>query len=117
MWAKILTFVVPFMGGGVAGAVFTWYVNLPATTTLAYSVSTTTITADPAVRTTVPGLRLQIGKDVVPALHTHAVEFSSPAGPHLDRVEVALVAAASPLQTFGVSASAPSPLHEMTCSP
>jgi len=113
-WAKLATFAVTFLSGGLAGAVFTWYVNLPATTVLAYSISTTTITADPAVRSTVPGLRLQIGNEAVPALYTHAVEFSIPSGPHIDRIELALIAE-GPLRTYGISSFAPSPLHEMAC--
>jgi len=118
-WAKILAFVATFLSGGLAGAVFTWYVNLPVSTVVAYSISTTTIAAGPAVRSTVPGLRLQMGNEEVPALYTHAIEFSIPSGPHVERVEVALVAGAStdqPLRTFGISSLAPSPLHEMACS-
>jgi hypothetical protein len=113
-WRKILAFAAMFLSGGLAGAVFTWYVNLPATTVIAYSVSTTAIAADPAARSTVPGLRLQIGSEEIPVLYTHAIEFSIPSGPHVERIEVALIAE-RPLRTYGVSSFAPSPLHEMAC--
>jgi hypothetical protein len=111
-WTKIFAFAATLLSAVLA--VFTWYVNLPGTTVVAYSVSTTTIAADPAARTTVPGLRLQIGNEEVPALYTHAVEFSIPSGPHVERIDVALIAE-RPLRTYGVSSFAPSPLHEMAC--
>ena len=82
---KALTFVGTVLGTGLAASVFTWYVNLPTTTVVAYSVSTTTIATDPAARSTVPRLRLQIGNEEVAALYTHAVEFSIPVGPHIER--------------------------------
>lgn len=114
---KILPFTFGALTGGLAGAVFTWFVNLPSATVVAYSISTTSVSAGANVRTTVPGLRLQIGNEEVGALYTHTIDFSSPAGPHVERVEVAVIAAEPAVRTFGLSSSPPSPLHEMTCDP
>lgn len=114
----IVTAIISFLSGGLAGAVFTWWVNRPEATTVTYSVNSITI-ADPTTIGVVPKLQLRIGAEDVGALYTQSVLLSSPGGPHLDRIEVALhfePTTGQPLRVFGLASDSPTPLHSIQCA-
>src|SRR5258708_5196995 len=110
----ILTIVLSFLGGGLAGAVFTWYVHRPQPTYLTYSMGTTPLAA-PEATSLIPNLRVQIGAEPIKALYAHTVEFGVPRGPHIDNVDVAITFP-NRVRIYGKSVEAPSRVHSITCS-
>ena len=115
-WLKNLPILLPtVLAGGLAGAVFTWYINRPQMTTLAYTITTTAIVADPAARSAVPNLRIQVGDEEVRSLFTHTIEFTVPAGQYAQSADVAITF--SPVRMFGMSAPPPSAVHLLSCVP
>lgn len=113
-WASVAP-VFTFLSGGLAGAVFTWYMNHPVPTTLTYGVTTTTAGTDTTVKGLIPNLKMQIGNEEIPVVHTHAIEFVTQSGPQLEQAEIAITFSPG-LRVFGMAADAPSPLHTITCS-
>lgn len=121
--AVITPLVVAMLFGGFAGSVFTWWVNSPSATTVIYNVTTTALGNDPAVRSAVPNLRLNIGAEEVSALFIHTLELSVPTGPYLRRGEVVVTFPGASVggltvgtRTFGFAAPSPSAVHELTCA-
>jgi hypothetical protein len=100
--------------GGLGGSVFTWYVNHPRSTTVTYSITTTTTGADPMAKALVPDLHLQIGTNEVTALYTHVVSLTTVDGPQLDTLPVAVMFS-TPVKFYGYSNEAPSPIHKFSC--
>jgi len=120
----VLAAVLTFLGGGLAGAVFTWYVNRPQPTTVTYRIATTTIGADPEARSVVPNLKIQVGKTEIAVLYVHDIEFSVPRGPHVDSGEVAITfppslfpGSVTSTRLFGTLSESPSPVHRIQCTP
>jgi hypothetical protein len=121
--AAITPLLVAALFGGLAGSVFTWWINRPSATTVIYNVTTTALGNDPAVRSAVPNLRLNIGTEEVPALFIHTLELSVPAGPYLRHGEVVVTFPPTNIgggtvgtRTFGFAAPSPSAVHELTCA-
>jgi len=80
--SSTIGFVVTLLSGGLAGAVFTSYVNRPKTTVLSYSLGSTTI-ADTEATSIIPNLKVQIGNEVIRNLYTHTVVFGVANGPQV----------------------------------
>jgi len=131
-WAIIVTALVSLVGGGLAGSVFTWYMTRTEPTLVTYNVTTTAVRADRAVKSVVPDLKIQVGREEITALYTHNVEFSVPRGSHIDSAGVAVtfggghvlwflpgkrseVLIGSEIRVFGMTTEAPSPLHKIEC--
>src|SRR5256885_2010364 len=114
-WA-LVGYIFTFLSGGLAGAVFTWYMNRPVPTILAYSVTTTTAGTDVIGKGLIPNLKMQIGKEEISVIHTHAIEFIVQSGPQLDKAEIAITFPPG-LRIFGKDEHAPSSsLHKISCS-
>src|SRR5438128_7576974 len=86
--ALAVPLIVAMLFGGLAGSVFTWWINRPSPTTLVYNVTTTALGNEPLLRSAVPNLRLTVGNEEVPALFIHTVELSVPAGPYLRNSDI-----------------------------
>lgn len=134
----VLKSLPTLLGGGLAGAALTWYVNQPMPTVVTYRVITTTVVAveGPAARAVIPKLRIQLDGKEVKSLYTHTIELSVPRGPHVDRAEVAIAfsglslewdlltsrlrefgTTTEPTRVFGMISEAPSPVHRIDCEP
>jgi hypothetical protein len=101
--------------GGLAGAVFTWFINRPKPTVVTYGVTTTTIGTDDTVKGLVPNLKIQIGSEEVPVIHTHVLEFAAQSGPYVERAELG-IAFSRRVRLFGkILAQGPSPVHGISC--
>src|SRR5437016_3928826 len=98
--------VVAALCGGLGGSVFTWWMNLPQATRVAFSITTSTLSADPKIKSVVPDLKIQIRKRELRAIYVTTVEFTVPDGPHVDHAEVAL-----PLEMASPPESGRSPLQ------
>jgi hypothetical protein len=105
--------VLAFLGGGLAGSVFTWFINRPEPTLLTYN-SSATMTGGQSVKSTIPQLRLQIGKEEIPVVYSHSVEVSFVRGPYVDTATLALTFSPD-TRIFGYAAEAPSPVHRISC--
>jgi hypothetical protein len=108
-----LGWVVALLGGGLAGAIFTWWVNRPSPTIVTYTVSSTTLAA-PSAGTAVPNLRVRIGNEPISALYAHSINLSCPKGSYTDRIEVGVTFPKS-VKIFGKSAESQSPLYQIHC--
>ena len=106
--------LLALFSGGLAGAVFTWYVNRPTPTIVTYNVVSTTL-ASPDAATSIPNLTVQVGNEKVTALYAHTVTFSCPEGPFAERGDIAITFR-SKVKIYGQVAEAPSPLHAISCS-
>ena len=111
-----LTIVATLIAGGLAGSIFTWYVNKPTNTLISYNVATATVGAGPEVKSLVPGLRIQIDNRDVPIFYVNDVSFSVQGGPGEDSVRVG-VFFPNGTQIYGTSTQAPTPLHRISCEP
>lgn len=100
--------------GGLGGSLLTWWLGHPGPTILAYSISSTTIGADPSIKALIPNLTIRIWTDEIPVLHTHSIELTAT---HSFSNQ-ATIATVFPLPTrfFGTAYTPPSPLHSMSCS-
>jgi hypothetical protein len=106
--------VLAFLSGGLAGSVFTWFINRPEPTLLTYNTSAT-MTGGQSVKSTIPQLRLQIGKEEIPVVYSHSVEVSFVRGPYVDTATLALTFSPD-TRIFGYTAEAPSPVHRISCA-
>lgn len=108
--------VVALATGSLAGSIFTWFMNRPQNTVLTYAISTTTLGADATVKGLIPDLRIQIGGDEIPVVHTHTISIEAQEGPYLESADVAVMFDA-PIRVFGkLVAEAPSPLQKIDCT-
>lgn len=120
----VVSLLVTLVAGGLGGAVFTWYVQRPQATKLAYSLTTNVMGPDPTIISVVPKLKLQIGTEEIPRLYTHTLDFSVPEGPYIDQAEIAITlaptsapgVAGGTIRIFGVSADPPTPVHKLSCT-
>jgi hypothetical protein len=108
-----LPIFVALLGGGLAGAIFSWYVNRPSRTIVTYAINTTTL-ASPGAATIIPNLKLEIGSETIKALYAHAIDLSWAKGQFVDSVEAALTFP-HPVRIYGTTANAPTKLHEISC--
>src|ERR1700722_2037010 len=82
--------VVGILCGGLGGSVFTWYINRPKPQIVTYNVTTISLGADPTTKNLVPNLKIQVGGENVPVMHTHTIEFNVPRESYVDSADVAL---------------------------
>lgn len=110
-----LAIVATLLGGGLAGSIFTYWVNRPKTSVVSYSLSSATI-ADAESGSIIPGLKVQIGSQDVRNLYTHSVVLTVTKGPQIDSADLAIDFPAS-TKFFGEPGIAtPSPVHKLDCS-
>jgi|ERR1700722_6148521 len=83
--------VVGILCGGLGGSVFTWYINRPKPQIVTYNVTTISLGADPTTKNLVPNLKIQVGGENVPVMHTHTIEFNVPRESYVDSADVATV--------------------------
>ena|ERR1019366_6716283 len=115
-WRWLLPLVVGLCSGGLAGAVFTYWINRPKPTVINYRVVTTTLAA-PEASGLVPGLKILIGSEPTTALYAHSVDLVAQQGPFLDSVEFALTFP-SPVRVYASpKLEKPTSLHSLDCSP
>lgn len=108
--------VLALVGGGLAGALFQWWVNLPATTILAYNLNTSVIGIERESKN--PELRIEARGVEVSALYVHAFDFTVPQGGYIERAEIAIVyptVLRAPTRSMNITTSPASPLHELSC--
>jgi hypothetical protein len=106
-----------WIGGSFLGAVLTlsvgWYLTRP--TSVTYNLTTTTLGADPTVKSIIPDLKIQIGNKEVAALHTHALQVSTVSGRYVEKADLA-IQWNTPVTFYGaISVEAPSLSHKITC--
>jgi hypothetical protein len=110
----VLPIVAAAFSGGLAGSVFTWYVNRPRPTVLTYKIVTTTLSA-PEAQGLIPDLNVLIGGIPIQALYAHNVELLPRQGPFVDQADVAFTFASS-VRIYGIHEESPSDLHHLECS-
>src|ERR1035438_10327102 len=109
--------LVGILCGGLGGSIFSWWATHPRTTILAYTVTTTTLGANLTVKGLIPNLKVQIGDEEVPVIHTHTLEFGTQSGPFAESAEI-LIKFPTDVRIFGrIMAEVPSSLHHMSCRP
>jgi hypothetical protein len=112
--AVALAVGISLVGGGLAGAVFTWLIHQPSPAVVTYSITTTSTGTDSLVKGLVPNLKLKIGDEDIPVVYTHVVELATVAGEYVDAAELAITFP-SGLRILGFDAKAPSPVHHIEC--
>jgi hypothetical protein len=104
--------VVGVLAGGLAGSVFTWWVNHPRPSVISYQVTSTTLGG---VKGLIPELRIKIGRIEIETVHIHTVELISQSGPYVEKVE-SVIPFAQGTRFYGqVVAEAPSPVQHIVC--
>lgn len=104
---------VALIAGGLGGAVFTWWVHREPPLRIGYEMTRTSTGADVTTNGLVQGLTLRIGSRDIPAIHTHVITLSPDTG-YADTVDVGITFD-KPVEIFGRSAEAPSPVHSISC--
>lgn len=114
-WWPVLLITITIVSGGLAGGVFTWYINRPKMAVLTYRTATTTL-ASPEAVALIPNLTVLIGAEKISSLYAHNIEISASDGPYLD--EVNIVFTHSPFaHSYGLRTSAPSATQSIACTP
>jgi len=108
----LVTALTAFLGGGLAGSIFDWYVNRPEAATITYIIKST-ILAELA-KSTIPNLTIKLGEETVQSLFTNTIEFTAQNGPYIDSMEVAITFPEK-VRIYGLTSDVPSALHEMVC--
>ncbi|HEX9254039.1 MAG TPA: hypothetical protein VF938_00790 [Candidatus Angelobacter sp.] len=111
--ATIFTAVAAFLSGGLAGSVFTWYVNRPQPTIVTYAISTSSLGTS-EVSSLVPELKLQIGNEAVSSLYTHTVDLAVARGPFVEQTAFAITFP-DRIRVFGVRFMAPTSVQSIGC--
>lgn len=127
----VVTVMAALGGGGLAGAVFQWYVTRPEPTVATYDVATTAVLADRTLKTVVPDIKILVAGEEIPALYTHTVQVAVARGRDVDSADLAITfsqdsnigfpffrddSEPKKLRIFGVSAEAPSAVHKIDCT-
>ncbi|HKQ89267.1 MAG TPA: hypothetical protein VJZ77_01195 [Blastocatellia bacterium] len=110
---SVAPLIIGMSFGGLGGAVFTYWMNRPQSTVLAYNL-TSVVIANPAASDVIPNLSCRIGDEPVSLLYSNVIEFTPVEGPYLESAEVAIRYPES-TKFFGVTAQSPSPLHQFDC--
>lgn len=105
--------IAAFLGGGLAGAIFTWFVNLPQPTVVTYT-RTVTALEESEVTSIIPNLKIQVGDERVKAVYVHLLNFEIHSGPYIDSLNVAITFP-DKARIFGKASRAPSPVHHIGC--
>jgi hypothetical protein len=112
----VLPLVLGLCSGGLAGAIFTYWINRPKPTIINYRVITTTLAAPEALGL-VPGLKVLIGGAPTNALYAHNIDLVPEQGPFLDNLDFA-VTFPSPVSVFSTpKLEKPTSLHSLNCDP
>lgn len=110
----IVVTLTAFLGGGLAGAVFSYFANKSKPTLMSYTISSTTIAAaEPA--SLIPSLKIQVGGKNIKSLYAHNVELTVVRGPYVDEANIAVIFP-SDVHIYGMNSGAPSPLHSISCT-
>jgi hypothetical protein len=113
--AVVVATSVSLLGGGFAGAIFTWYSHRPSPATVTYAITQTSTGADSVTKGLIPNLKIKIGNDDVPVVYTDIVELSAVRGDYVDSAEVAITFP-SELHIYGFRGTAPSNVHNIACN-
>lgn len=109
----VITALTAFLGGGLAGSVFTWLVNRREPTVVTYSVSQTEL-ADPTASALIPNLTVRVGKESIRELHAYTIDIDVPQGSRKDGAQVGIFFSHK-VRIYGKSADAPSRLYSINC--
>ena len=113
-WTVLL--IVGVCSGGLAGAIFAWWVNRPKPTVINYRIITTTLAA-PEATGLLPNLKILIGNEPTNALYAHTVDLVPEQGPFIDNLEFALTFP-SPVHVYArPKLEKPSNMHTLDCAP
>ena len=87
----------------------------PAIENVEYSVTTSTLSADPSRQGLVPGIKIQIGEEEVPVLNVHTVQIRAARGSYITAAKLALDFS-EPARIYGqVLQTLPSSAHTIDC--
>ena len=111
--AALVAALTAFMGGGLAGSVFTYFANRREPTVVTYSVTQTPL-ADPSATSLIPNLTVNVGKDPIHELHAYSIEIDVPQGGRQEHAEVGVFFARK-IRIYGKAAEAPSQLYSINC--
>jgi hypothetical protein len=115
VWVQITIALIALATGGLGGAFFNaWWSN--RSTVVTYTVTTTTIGTDQRVKSLLPDIKIQVGNQELPLIHTHTVELRPQSGPYSDRAEIALVFPPGVHLLSKAVTETASPLHKIGCS-
>ena len=112
--AVVLTGLLAFLGGGLAGSIFNWLINKPKPTIIIYSTTTATLAAAESAPF-IPNLHIEVGADQVKSLYLHTIEFSGASGPFVQQADIA-VEFPSKVHIYGLSTEAPNSVHSLDCA-
>jgi hypothetical protein len=108
-------YAVTVIISSLGGAIFTWYMNRPESTSVLSEVNATTFGTDSTVKGFIPNLKIQIGDEEVPIVQMDTIKLHVTKGPFVDSADVAVVFPHK-VRLFGpISAEAPSPVHHIFC--
>jgi len=111
--AVVVTALTAFLGGGLAGAIFSWFVNRPEPTVMTYLVYQTEL-ADPKASVLIPDLSVRVGKEIIQELRAYTIEIDIPRGARSGAAEVGIFFPHK-VRIYGKSTEAPSQLYSMNC--
>lgn len=103
-----------FLGGGLAGAVFSWLVNRREPTVVTYLVNRTEL-ADPRASALIPNLSVHVGKESIEELHAFTIDIDVPRGSEVERAQVGIFFPHK-VRIYGKSTETPSQLFNINCN-
>jgi hypothetical protein len=112
--AVVVTALTAFVGGGLAGSVFSWLVNRREPTVITYSVNQTQL-ADPTATVLIPNLTVNVGKETIRELHAYTIDLDVPQGGRSERARIGIFFPQN-VRIYGKSTEAPSQLYSITCN-
>lgn len=80
-----------------------------------YTITSTTLGADQRVKSLIPDIKIQVGNQDIPIVHTHTVEFRVQGGPYAERAEMAVVFPQNVRLLSKPLIETASPVHHMSC--
>ena len=107
--------LVGVLCGGLAGAMFNYFVTRQRSMVVECNLAKSTLGADAATKSLIPTLKLQVGDEAVPVIYTYTVDFVPQSGPPSESLLVALTFS-RPIRMFGLNSDVPSVLHHMQCN-
>ena len=111
----ILGQAVVAVSAAAVAAGLTWFLTRPSNEIVEYSITSTSLRADPSLQGLIPEIRIRIGDEEVPELNVHTLQIGCVPGSYLRQATFA-VDFAEPTRTFGqVVAQAPSSAHTIVC--
>ena len=98
---------------GLAGAVFSWFVNRAEPAVVTYRVNQTQL-ADPKATALIPKLSVHVGKETIQELHAYTIDIDAQRSAKADRAQVGIFFSHK-VRIYGKSTEAPSQLYSITC--